>query len=116
MTALMPCAAACGRQLEAEDMVEVGGVLVCEPCHALIAKQADRRDSIDDAWRAAEATLPDGWAITGLTRFAETWGAFAGPPGQDPVTDGLVAFAEDPPRALRELARELHETYGSGVT
>jgi hypothetical protein len=104
------CAAACGRDLPDEELIETGGVLVCGPCHESIAKQAERRDSIDDAWRAVEATLPIGWRLTSLARDfsfdderASGWSACAEGPGR--IVFGELA--DEPSRALRNLVHVL---------
>lgn len=60
------CAAACGRDLPDEELIETGGVLVCGPCHESIAKQAERRDSIDDALRALRSVAGDGALLINL--------------------------------------------------
>lgn len=97
----------CQREVAVEELVtdEVGHLL-CGPCQAEGAKAEERRDSIDAAWAAVEATLPAGWILTGLTQAASTWGAFAGPDNDDPAA-GMAAFEDTPTRALRALARQL---------
>lgn len=61
MSDTLRCAAACGRELDPEDMVTVGGVPVCEPCAASIAKAEERRESIDAALDAISSVARDGF-------------------------------------------------------
>lgn len=105
----------CGRIASSEDLlVRDDGELVCEPCFSEGAKAEQRRDSIDAAWAAVEATLPKGWVVGGVFAFethhpggVRTWRAEAFDASDEgPAAD---AVAETPTRALRALARRLAE-------
>jgi hypothetical protein len=110
------CAAACGRDLPDEELIETGGVLVCGPCHESIAKQAERRDSIDDAWRAVE--IARGYRVVDLHELSPTdempqtlWFA-AARRGDEPKP---CVLGSTPVEALRRLAAKLADER-SGVT
>lgn len=69
-------------------------------------------DSIDAAWAAAEAALPEGWVIQSVLRCTpECWQAWAADPAED-ASDPFVAIADGPTpaAALRSLAAKLRET------
>lgn len=115
MNDLIRCAAACGRELPTDEMIETGGVLVCEPCHAAIVRQGEQRDSIDDAWRAVESVA--GWQVirldwNGLDE-GSAWTAAAAQSIDDlPVR----ASSSSPARALRLLSRVLADRAPVEVT
>lgn len=112
MSGPIRCAAGCDRMLLPDELVEVGGVLVCEPCAAAIAKYDEQRDSIDAAWRAVEGV--DGWQVAYLTRTGgDHWTAAAAQHPGDHVTS---AVSSSPARALRLLSRVLADRASSPVT
>lgn len=105
------CSAGCGRQLPSFDLILSGGELVCEPCHEARTRAAERRDSIDDAWRAVESV--PGWRVTRLAGAGEQWMASASrDDGELPVR----ASSTSPTRALRLLSRVLADRDPVGVT
>lgn len=116
MSGKVRCAAACGRELEPEDMVEVGGALVCEPCSVSIARAAERRDSIDDAWRAVESFA--GYQVVDLHIVrsdeinATLWFAAA----QRDDEPKPCALGQTPVLALRALAAKLDDELPHGAT
>lgn len=63
-------------------------------------------DSLDRAWRDAEAALPEGWRMRDLGRDGdEGWLARA----HRPYVRGHVGFGATPAAALRSLAAKLRE-------
>lgn len=115
MSSPIRCAAGCDRMLLPDELVEVGGVLVCEPCAAAIAKYDEQRDSIDAAWRAVESV--GDWRVirldwSGVDR-ENGWTAVAARSFDDlPVR----ATSTSPARALRLLSRVLADRAASPVT
>ena len=62
---VLPCES-CRRTVPAEELVRVGDRLLCAPCQEEGAKADERRDSIDAAWAAVEASVPKGWKLVDL--------------------------------------------------
>lgn len=60
--------------------------------------------ALSQAWGSAQASLPLGWEISGLWRFAEAWVSLAEGPGFDDYARGSGRYEY---QALRWLARRL---------
>ena len=64
---MAPTCGSCGRTVDAGELIAVGDRLLCGPCQEEAAKAEERRDSIDAAWSALEASVPKGWRLVDLT-------------------------------------------------
>jgi len=65
--------------------------------------------ALSQAWVSAEASLPIGWQMSGLWRFAGIWVALPEGPEWEDYTSGYGQYAD---QALRRLADRLRERRG----
>jgi hypothetical protein len=65
--------------------------------------------ALSQAWVSAEASLPQGWRVSGLWRFVDLWIALSEGPAFDDYIDGSGQYAE---QALRRLADRLQQLRG----
>jgi hypothetical protein len=65
--------------------------------------------ALSQAWVSAEASLPLGWQITGLSRFDGLWVALSEGPAFD---DYLSGSGQHVDQALRRLSDRLRERRG----
>jgi hypothetical protein len=95
----------------------VKGIEVHETCLAALRAAHPEDDGLDAAWKAAEAALPEGWAIDNLRHTAmmdQRWQAEAGsrigPVVQWNKVRTVIAEGPTPAAALRALAAHLRST------
>ena len=65
--------------------------------------------ALSQAWVNAEASLPLGWQIRGLSRFDDLWIALSEGPTFDDYLSGSGQYAD---QALRRMADRLRERRG----
>jgi hypothetical protein len=63
--------------------------------------------ALTQAWTAAEAALPLGWHVAGLSRFGDEWMAMA-----EGDSEWIDAWGPSPEQALRRLSDRLQERRG----
>jgi len=66
--------------------------------------------ALSQAWVSAEASLPLGWAISGLWRFEGFWIALSEGPAFEDYASGSGQYAD---QALRRLSDRLRQRRGS---
>jgi len=65
---------------------------------------------MSQAWVSAQASLPNGWQLTGLMRFGEEWLALSNGPAADQHIEASGRYAE---QALQRLSQALRRQRGS---
>lgn len=111
-TALLEAVRARWPMAETFRRAEILALIDAAPAAVPHARRAT--GELDAAWAAAEAALPEGWAITLLwgTVTEDRWAVSASPWPTKPGDPSVVTGAPTPAEALLALAARLQESSG----